>query len=141
MNHNKHWFLRLIALSGAVFMLLVSTGVSVSVHYCNGRVIDLAVNQRAKACEGVYESTTSLPVGCSFTRKGCCEDQDWLLVVENEVLPSDMPALLVNTPFITTLSAPQVQGFAFCIIDALGLANAPPYLQQDHQVLYQVFLI
>jgi hypothetical protein len=141
MNHNKHWFLRLIALSGALFMLVVSTGISISIHYCNGRIIDFAVDKRAEACDGYYELTTTSPIGCSFARKGCCEDQDWLLVVENEVPPSDMPDLQVHAPFVATLTAPKVQWRSFRFDDALGLANAPPELQQDHQVLYQVFLI
>lgn len=133
-------FLRFTALLLTAFMLIVSTGASVSIHYCNGNVIDFAINKRAEACEGYYQDSSDSPTGCSISRKECCEDVDRVLLVENEFPPSQtysvqnngiLDLLITELPRITVLPTPKID----C------LANAPPLIETDYQVLFQVFVI
>ncbi len=121
-------------------MLLVSTGVSVSVHYCNGNIIDLAVNKRAKACEGALNLHTDTPYACSFSRKSCCSDQDWLLVVENEVPPVQVLHVPVSGVLVPVTVLPIVGQRVNGRWTIDGVANAPPG-RSDVQALFQVFLI
>jgi len=133
--------LRISSLLFAVFMLLISTGASVSIHYCNGNIIDFAIDKRAEACDGYYESKANSPVGCSITRKGCCEDDDRLLLAENDYPPTptskvqDTPALYLFsfTELPTFTKNPRVE------IDCL--THSPPIIKTEYQVLFQVFVI
>ena len=103
MKSRTNTLLQLVAFLSAVFMLLVSTGASISIHYCNGNVIDFAVNKRAKVCEGYYELEIDNSVGCSISRKGCCEDDDRLLLVENDYPPTHNTSFQ-KTPIVSLLS-------------------------------------
>jgi hypothetical protein len=133
--------LRFLTLLGAAFMLLVSTGASISIHYCNGNVIDFAVNKRAKACDGYYELEIDNSVGCSVSRKGCCEDDDRLLLVENDYPPT-YNTDFQKTPIVSLLSIEEHLIFsAHPLVKVECLANAPPLIETDYQALFQVFVI
>ena len=141
MKSRTNTLLQLVAFLSAVFMLLVSTGASISIHYCNGNVIDFAVNKRAKVCEGYYELEIDNSVGCSISRKGCCEDDDRLLLVENDYPPTHNTSFQ-KTPIVSLLSIEEHPIFsAHPLVKIECLANAPPLIETDYQALFQVFVI
>jgi len=58
----------------ALVLVVGSTGISVSKHYCMGLLRDVAVNQHAKGCD----SESSMPIDC-------CEDETERFGVEDEL--------------------------------------------------------
>jgi len=122
-------------------MLLVSTGASISIHYCNGNVIDFAIDKRAEACEGYYELEIDNSVACSISRKGCCEDDDRLLLVENDYPPTQSYKVQdIQSSHLFYLTPPSTPS-AHSRVEIKGLANPPPLLIIDYQALFQVFVI
>lgn len=141
MNSTRLFFLRLGALLSAIWILLVSIGASVSVHYCNGNVIDFAIDKRAEACKGYYQAIDVNPEACSISKKGCCEDADWLFVVENDYPPSNG----FEIPVSNNIALSAIENLTASVVKLRPkryyAANAPPLIQTDIQVLFQVFLI
>ncbi len=126
---------------GAIWILLVSIGASVSIHYCNGNVIDFAFDKRAEACKGYYQAVETNSHYCSFAKKGCCEDTNWLFVVENDYPPSEsseIPVAIEIAPFTVQYASNFVN---HDVSEVYCFANAPPLIENDYQVLFQVFLI
>lgn len=132
---------RLSTLVYAVFLLVVSTGATLSIHFCNGNVIDFAIDNRAEVCEGYIANTDSFTGGCSVSKKGCCEDDDRLLVFENDYPPNDLSGNLNKLSCADLMGQKRIEQTQVDSQLEECLGNPPPLIQTDYQVLFQTFLI
>ena len=87
----------------ALFLLVVSTGITISMHYCNGNLVTTTINDHAESC-------------CD-DKDGCCNNKELHFELQNDyvspsiaqnstvvVLDLLFPALFVAIP---NLSAPE----------------------------------
>lgn len=152
----------IIAICMAALVLVVTTGFSLSQHFCGGELLYSSLLGNAKACkmagnteelpgntEAIPGDTEPLPP-ChkqdktmdSFSKKTCCEDH------QAAVAGKDIPAPLKKgedlLPSVKTLAAftdaflspsfQPVKKFHFA-------AHSPPLIPRDLPVLFQSFLI
>jgi hypothetical protein len=135
------FLLRIAAIVYAVFLLVVSTGATLSIHYCNGNIIDIAVDGKADVCEGFKPNVEIPSLGYTISKKGCCEDDERLLVFENDYPPTHVSVDSYQTSFTNFVGQERLDLTKIDSQCEECLANPPPLIRTDYQVLFQVFLI
>jgi len=141
---------RCVAFLMAILLFCTSVGAAVDMHFCGGELKSFSLFGEAKSCQELAEveqgcETSALQAdshtGCSFDRKGCCEDrfaylsadQDFpnqITVAESDVSPIVFSAIPVANPTINyqNLNVPST-------------FYQPPNLSKNYLVLLQIFLL
>lgn len=65
-------FKRLTHIVFALFLLVSTTGITISLHYCGGKLVTTSINKEARSC-------------CDGT-KGCCENKTFHYEIKNDFL-------------------------------------------------------
>ncbi|HEY9560264.1 MAG TPA: hypothetical protein VIR29_05685 [Anseongella sp.] len=136
----------------ALLIMVVTTGFSISQHFCQGELLAFALFGKAEPCEMAMTQNDLPPChnqdntdrsDSSFAKKPCCENHD------AAVAGQDTPTLLKNADNLV----PSVKFFAaFTYIffqdylpsrdkDAFFAEYRPPLIERDIPVLIQSFLI
>ena len=143
MIHDR--ILQLISMAMAVLVLISTLSVSIEKHYCGDHLVDVAIFSEAESC-GMEMTDMDLSTsddGPGISKKTCCTDvvnlfqgQDELSVEKTQVLNTDQKVFIlaftaVFSGLITveTEKNPPFEHYS------------PPMLDEDIQVLNEVFLI
>lgn len=144
---------RIIALLLAFLMFFTSTGFSMDVHYCQGKVKTISLFGKAKACSAneaatCYHRTSSSVdkqnLQTSVKKKKCCHNQNMATgSFEFEGTSSDLITLQdVQFEFIVAFVAAFVEHHSVLTNDYVSFnIHQIPIPDQDLHVLYQSFLI
>lgn len=126
----------------AISILLSSTGLVISKHFCQNELVDIAVFSKAISCQG--EGNNHLPYsteGELIHRKDCCKDSSNHLKVEVEQQAEAQSDFSKN---IKTQEAPLTHASIIEETHVSSLLNRfkykPPLLVYDISVNLQVFL-
>ena len=114
----------------ALFLLVATTGITISMHYCGGSLVSTSINQEAKSC-------------CDDD--GCCENKNLhyeleddyvspIIVEKNKVMELDVlfPILFMLDIDLSPLQIKSAPAFAVC---------SPPPKIQTRLSLLQTYLI
>jgi hypothetical protein len=114
----------------ALFLLVATTGISLSMHYCGGKLVDTSINKEAKAC-------------CDGTG-GCCENRSFSFEVKDDyVVPVELEITNTVAPDILF---PVLYVFNFRLISEVKQSfitftdSSPPPAMQTRLSLLQTFL-
>lgn len=113
-----------------MLLLFATTGVTLSKHYCMGRLMSVEINDHAQGCQDADEN-----------KMPCCENTTEELRIEQlqkTVFDVDLTtemSLVNEVAYILIDVDPQLVTYPF--IDL----NAPPLIAKDIPVLVQQFLI
>ena len=139
---------RLISLTMALLIFFSSSGMSIDIHFCQGKVKRLNLFGKAKSCSEVSQELSNChhgnnavsSCGTDVTHDGCCNNQSFDL------------DLYFDSGEVTTLSLTDVQikfvkafvlNYLGHVLPPRTLQNYtnyyPPPLEQDITVLFQVF--
>jgi len=140
-------FRQILVLTLALLLLVSSTGISVGMHLCGGKIQSLSIFGKAESC-GMEQKQEALPP-CHQPQqkqvkdKGCCENHNF--VVQRLDAGADTKIVLHKTPDVKLLVAIKVvilQLYApeTATTPAYALYTSPP-LARDIPVLVQSFLI
>jgi hypothetical protein len=67
------------------FVVLFSTmSFTIHKHYCGETLMDTAIFKQLKKCE-MEQLVSSVPLGCSVTKKDCCTDKQQTILGQNEL--------------------------------------------------------
>ena len=146
---------RTIAFSMAFLMFFTSVGITVDMHYCNGKLKTFSFFGKAKSCHDIGEGMIDCPFHCkmklanksdsnNFSKKDCCSnktlylqsDQDQQNQVDNAVVVSQQlqqfaivfVAIVLNTSVLET----EKPSYAL---------YRPPLIPMDIYVLLETYLI
>lgn len=134
---------RLTALFFLFLLLLGTTGLSMSLHYCMGRLVDAALFGTAHSC-GMEASAGTCPVGeegSSLTAAPCCRDLSIRHEAQDELQPSGefswQPAVPVTNCILPGLPVSvQSETPRFCFA-----GKSPPLAGPALRIRLQSFLI
>lgn len=138
-------FRQIILLALTLLVLVSSTGISVGMHICGGKLRDLTFSGEPAACP-MAQKQVKLPP-CHSSEQGdsnnCCEDHK--LVVERLDVASDTKFISLNSldlKFIVAVKAVILKLFApeVALKPTYALYSSPP-LARDIPVLVQSFLL
>ena len=131
--------LKIVSVLQAAVLLAVSIGASVSTHYCNGNLIDFAINKRAKSCKVISQNQNA---DCGFKKRTCCEDGDWLLVLKTNATEYDLDDIGSFAPIFLLKEFNETSLATRLVTVVTHLSNAPPNSYSNtFQILFQIFLI
>jgi hypothetical protein len=120
----------------AIFYLGASTGATVHLHYCMGKLVDIKLwHSKAGKCGncGMKKST-------AFTKK-CCKDEHKIVKLEKDQKSVENGLQLAQTAAATPaacIELPQV--YITSIVEGLPVSHAPPRSIKTH-ILYCNFRI
>lgn len=116
----------------ALFLMIMTSGISVSVHYCGGSLVSATLNEEAKSCCG--------------SRCGSCETRTVLIEIEDDYvapLQAEIPFVVLMDLFVPVLNILQnefpVDGSysKYVFYDS----SPPPLPVKNRLALIQTFLI
>ncbi len=124
---SRHTYLQIFLVA---LLLFATTGVTVSKHYCMGRLMSIEINDHAKGCQD--EGGNPMP---------CCEN------TTEELRLEELQKTLSDVDLTAEMSI--VHEVAYVLIDADPMLvtypfidlHAPPLITKDIPVLVQHFLI
>lgn len=152
----------ILAVCMAALVLVVTTGFSLSQHFCGGELLYSSLLGNAKACkmaghtEGLPGNAEEIPGGMdqlppchkqdsaadSFSKKTCCEDY------QADVAGKDIPAplkkgenLLPSVKFLAAFTYAFLSPSFQSVRKFHVAAHSPPLIPRDLPVLFQSFLI
>lgn len=136
----------------ALLIMVVTTGFSISQHFCQGELLDFTLFGDAEPCEMAMSGNDLPPCHNqdsadqstgSFTKKPCCENHD------ATVAGQDTPTLLKSIDSLIP-SVKFLAAFAYTVFynylalrdkNTLFTEYRPPLIQRDIPVFIQSFLI
>lgn len=121
---------KIVNVALALILLVATTGVTLSKHYCMGRLKSVAINEHASHC---FKSETD--------RMPCCEDVEEELKVEEITTSSFDVDLSPDLYQIASITFVLLHQTSQSVAITFPLEESPPLPDQDIQVLYQSFLI
>lgn len=123
--------LRKIAnLTLALILLVATTGITLSKHYCMGRLKSVAINEHAAHC--FINESEQMP---------CCEDVEEELKIEEVTTASFDLDLQPDLYQIAAITFILFNDSPRHTIVKSSLGKSPPLPDQDFQILHQTFLI
>ena len=146
---------RIIALTMACLMFFTSVGITVDMHYCQGKLKTFNFFGKAKSCHDIGEGMKDCPFhakmktanksdGNTISKKGCCSnktfhiqsDQDQQCQVDNAVIVSaELEYFVIAFVEIFLKSAvPETENPAYA-------AYKPPLIPRDIYVLLETYLL
>ncbi len=142
---------RFITLSLAFLLLFTSTGFSIDLHYCGGKVADVSIFGKANACnmmEEVNDSSNHCQVEQknqqqdSFKQSKCCYNETLAVDITDELTNADNTTLShAQLTFITAYFISSYHLFFSEEKETEYFNYSPPMISKDIQVLDQVFII
>ncbi len=139
----KKVFQKISALLLAMLVLLATSSLSLSTHFCGEHLIAYSFTDTVKTCTA---SITSKAINehISVSKKSCCSNKHIVKKAQDELLQKknkadfDIVKLVLNTPFFIANSDFD---YAIASTNTPFLNYSPPLLLQDRSVLFQVFRI
>ncbi len=142
----------------AFLMLFSTVGFSMDIHYCGGKIDNVAFYSKADECKMMKKGTQNNLHSChkakektchtnlkgqSFSKKNCCDNQTFTLQSLTDSKTSDNFEIAnVDLTFVTVFI---LSNFNLFVTDKTNLLEhfyySPPLLKQDVTILHQVFLI
>lgn len=144
---------RIISLFLSFWMLLVSTGFSLSLHYCGENLEDWSILSNSSTCSHHQDEEKSCH---EEEKKSCCADEKETVVSDNCCKSSEKTVLLEED---FNLSSFNVSFSSFILVNALfivinsvqtnsiseeyfkSINDSPPVIIEDIPVFVQSFLI
>ncbi len=138
---------QIVALCMALVILVSTTGLAMSEHFCGGELQDIAFFGQAKVCEAHVKQVPpchheQVATGAQVNKKSCCEDktvisqqQETLAQTVLKELQPDLSFVAVIASYLLVLTSehtPQV---------AQHTNYIPPLIEYDIPVLVQSFLL
>ena len=133
-------FHKILAAVLSVVVLISTTSFTVNMHYCGTKLVDVAINHEANACQ--MEMPRSTDGTCSITKKGCCENKQLSVEAQDEL------------QLVKVSLDKEVYNFEQAVVQAYlnlfeGLEThivpfeeyPPPLLTSDRHKVYEVYLI
>ncbi len=75
---------RILSFSMAVLVLLSTMSFTIDMHYCGDTLVDTAIFKKAETCGMEMQKSTS-PSECSFTKKDCCSEEQFVINGQDEL--------------------------------------------------------
>lgn len=130
------------------FVVLFSTlSFTVEKHYCGSFLVDIALFSKAKSCgmglaKKVKSEDGKICKGPKFSKRSCCKDEKIVIDGQDE-LKTAADALEFTQPLILFSSSEPFAFSPFCVSreEMIFKIYDPPNLEEDLQVLYEVFRI
>lgn len=136
----------------AFLIVVVTTGFSLSQHYCQGELLDFTLFGKAQPCEMAMNESDLPPCHTQdkgdraadlFSKKPCCENHD--AAVEGQDIPTSPKNSYNLVPSVKFLAAFTYIFFQDYLPsrgkDALFAERRSPLIERDIPVLIQSFLI
>ncbi len=142
---------RIISLSMAFLLLLSSSGISMDVHFCQGKMKRANIFGKAKTCQEVNDCLIKCgkKVNSCSTEDTCSTDEEHKNCCNNESFEFDLDfdaaeliatkLISVNQQFLTAFTYTYVLGVDIVKIVTPFSNYIPPPLEKNIAVLFQVF--
>lgn len=139
---------RIISLTMAFLLLLSSSGISMDVHFCQGKFKRANLLGKAKTCEQVNdclikcgkEIKSCHSDGEDGDHKGCCENQSVQLDLDfdaADITPTDLSK--TQKQFLTAFTYTYVLNLVPTKDKPKFTTYIPPPLEKDISILFQIF--
>ena len=139
---------RIISLTMAFLLLVSSSGISMDVHFCQGKFKRANFLGKAKTCEQVNdclkkcgkEVKSCHSDGQDEDHKGCCENQSFQLDLDfdsGDIISSDLSK--IQKQFLTAFTYIYVLNLVPAERNPKFTSYIPPPLEKDISILFQVF--
>ena len=113
-----------------MLLLFATTGVTLSKHYCMGRLMSVEINDHATGCSGDAEE--NMP---------CCENTSEELRVEDLVKSDHNIDLVISYDYLSVVAYVLRDVDPLEVVYPLVDGHSPPLIQRDLPVLLSSFLI
>lgn len=131
----------------AMLMLTVNVNITLATHYCGGRAVktSLAFGQEQISCSlpiGESQSSCEKAMTSLQKKKNCCENRYFSFSNDGEFNHPKVISPNLDFQIVAVISKPFPSNINFSPTETeslTSLAHSPPLIQQDRQVLYQVF--
>ena len=124
----------------AVVVLLTTMSFNVDMHYCGDLLVDFSIVEQVKSCgmENVKTDCNNLDI----TQKSCCRDTQLIVEGAEDMKVSFEQLSFDQQLFIISFTYSYLNLFNGIDANTISFEDyAPPFVKQDVQVLYQIFLI
>ena len=149
----KYRFLHILLAS---LLWFSSTGVVLSMHYCQDNLRDVALFVKAENCHAQKQKENAMPKGCPMHQapstthqteedpeKNCCDDTAEYLQLQEDILKTDIEFKSFILPLLFAINW-QMAGQSPYSTDRISvdyLFYKPPLLVCDRPVVLQTFLL
>lgn len=137
-----------MSLTMAFLLLVSSSGISMDVHFCQGKFKRANIFGKAKTCEQVNDCIRKCGKvikschadGQDGDHKGCCENQSFELDFDFDAFDNSSADInTIQKQFLTTFTYTFVQNLVPKKGNPKFTTYIPPPLEKDITVLFQVF--
>ncbi len=126
----------------SAIVLLSTVSMTVDMHYCGDRLVDLAFFKEARSCGMEQQMAPTNSCGDSVERKSCCSDKQIVLEGQDELKNNVVKLTFKEQVFIASYVYSYVSLFENTPRPITSFdGRPPPLLEKDYQVLYETFLI
>lgn len=139
----KKVFQKISTLLLASLVLLATSSLSLTTHFCGEQLIAYSFTETVKTCSSAIASKAIKKIA-SVSKKSCCSNKHIEKKAQNELLQKknttdfDIEKLVCYTNFFTTNNDFK---YALTSNNIPYLHYSPPLLLRDRSVLFQVFRI
>lgn len=131
----------------ALLVLLATTSISASTHYCGKHLVSFELNKTSKSCFGKYKFVIDGKASLKVSKKSCCKDLSVFKKGSNDVLKVQKDITfdkqkLSSKYFLPNLGHFESSFLAFTDVHGLNFRYRKNFKSiQDKTVLFQMFLI
>jgi len=132
----------------SILMLVVyfipAVGIDINMHYCNGKLIDIAINQKTENCScgiDVEEGCCSKKQKAPKLKKECCEFDSQLMKIQDFQSYQNISfknLLQLNAVVFTVFSSVIEEGIELRYTD--GIVEYPPPIKEPLWLLHYSFI-
>lgn len=132
---------KIIAFTLSLAVLFATTSFAVDMHFCCNKLVDVAINGKAKSCdEKVQKESTSYT--CSLGQEDCCSNQSLVKSADNNLLKVQMEMSADTLICLKTFFYTYISLYEELELNVVPFTNYdPPWIEKDIQVLHETFLI
>ncbi len=130
-----------------LLVLMATTSISASTHYCGKYLVSFELNKTSKNCFTKFKSKKENRSRFKVTKKSCCKDLSILKKASNDILKTKATVLLKKGQLSSNIVFTSPNFFKtsyLTLIDAHSI-SVDQYkkiqISEDKTVLFQVFLI